>query len=85
MKKLVSLLEDICGEKLDVFEERRVRALISTMGGLRNDFLHGDWAAVEARMTGVNIRSCFEVVAHVLYSLEGKCEERRRGAYTKLA
>ncbi len=69
--QLITLLEKICGEKLDVFVQPRIRILLDeNMRTLRNDFLHGKWEHVEQRVLGINIKSCFEIVSLIMDSLE---------------
>lgn len=71
ISQLITLLEKICGEKLDVFVQPRIRILLDdNMRTLRNDFLHGKWERVEQRVLGINIKSCFEIVSLIMYSLE---------------
>ncbi len=88
LRQLVDLLEGIHGQKLDVFYLTRVQILLdANMRTLRNDFLHGNWEGVERRLVGISLKSCFEVVSQVLYSLEENFYEERflsRGC-TKLA
>ena len=76
--QLAALLGKICGEELNVLKKPRVRILLNeTMRTLRNDFLHGNWEGVERRLVGVNLRSCFEIVSHILGALEEKFDEDR--------
>lgn len=78
LNKLVSLLEDICGQELDVFSEPRVKDLLfKSIRLLRNDFLHGKWEDVENRLVGMNIKGSFEMVSRVFGSLEEKFDEGR--------
>ena len=68
---LIELLESICNKKLHVFQHLQVKALIIDRARkLRNNFIHGDWLAVERDLVGVSIRRCFEVVSYIFSELE---------------
>lgn len=88
LSQLVTLLENISKEKLEIFTQPRVRILLDdNMRTLRNDFLHGNWESVERRIVGIGVKSCFEIVSLIMYSLEQKftVDKFFRDGYTTLA
>ena len=75
-RELVKLLREISHDPLEIFEAPQVKIVLEThTRKIRNDFMHGDWEAVEQHLKGMNIRTCFGVVSKIFSALEDVFDE----------
>jgi hypothetical protein len=77
VKNLLSFLYVDSNGKIDLTKNKKMDLILNKIRQLRNEFVHGDWFNLKNTMLGLDIISCFKIVAELLESVESYYDGKR--------